>query len=224
MEPNFHNILEQGVEITSSGTTGPAKTIKRTPKDLLASAKTAIEAQCITKQSRIYTCTRMTHAGGLLLQSLPAYTLGCDIKITKFNAFTFLKEFEDYSHTFLPPAMVQALMMTKDFKTCKLDGKFFAMGSDLVPAKHIQAFIDKGATVQANWGMSEIGPCVINKTFKPGDTVECDGIVGDTKWCDYKIEHNQLYVKSDMCVYDGWFNTGDLVYVKNDCIYYLGRK
>ena len=37
----------------------------------------------------------LQHAGGLLLQTLPAYTLGCDIKLATFNPFTFLKDFQN---------------------------------------------------------------------------------------------------------------------------------
>jgi len=105
MEPNFDVILKEGCVISSSGTTGTPKKIYRDPNNLKACNKVAIEAQKITKNSSIYTCTRMTHAGGLLLQTLPAYTLGCDITIEKFNAYTFLKRLKYHTHTFIAPAM-----------------------------------------------------------------------------------------------------------------------
>jgi len=222
MELNFDTILKQGCNISSSGTTGTPKQIYRDPENLKHCINTAITAQKLTKNSSVYTVTRMTHAGGLLLQSLPAYTLGCDITIEKFNAYTFLKRFKRHTHTFIAPAMCEALLSTKGFKTADLTGKFVAMGSDPIPKHHIQAFIDQGATVLANWGMSEIGPCVINKLYKPGDTAE-DNILGNTFWCNYKVKENQLYVKSPMCIYDDWFATGDLVTYKNKGLYYLGR-
>jgi acyl-CoA synthetase (AMP-forming)/AMP-acid ligase II len=223
MEPNFNVILKEGCVISSSGTTGTPKKIYRDPNNLKACNKVAIEAQKITKDSSIYTCTRMTHAGGLLLQSLPAYTLGCDITIEKFNAYTFLKRFKRHTHTFIAPAMCEAVIQTKGFKTADLTGKFVAMGSDPIPAHHIQAFVDRGATVLANWGMSEIGPCVINKLYKLGDKVD-DNILGNTFWTEYKIKENQLYVKGPMCIYDDWFPTGDLVQQQGADLYYVRRK
>jgi acyl-CoA synthetase (AMP-forming)/AMP-acid ligase II len=223
MEPNFNVILKEGCNISSSGTTGTPKQIYRDPDNLKACNEVAIEAQKITKDSSIYTCTRMTHAGGLLLQTLPAYTLGCDITIEKFNAYTFLKRFKRHTHTFIAPAMCEAVIQTKGFKQADLKGKFVAMGSDPIPAHHIQAFIDRGATVLANWGMSEIGPCVINKLYTPGDRVD-HNIIGDTFWTDYKVQQNELYVKGPMCIYDDWFATGDLVTYKKKSLYYDKRK
>ena len=223
MELNFNLILKEGCTINSSGTTGTPKQIYRDPNNLKACNDVAIEAQKITKDSSIYTCTRMTHAGGLLLQTLPAYTLGCDITIEKFNAYTFLKRFKRHTHTFIAPAMCEAVIKTKDFKTQDLTGKFIAMGSDPIPAHHIQAFVDRGATVLANWGMSEIGPCVINKLYKLGDKVD-DNILGNTFWTEYKIKENQLYVKGPMCIYADWFPTGDLVQQQGADLYYVRRK
>ena len=69
---NFSNILKNGVKITSSGTTGPQKTIFRTPENLKACNKVAIDSQKLAPSSKVLTVTRMTHAGGLLLQTLPA--------------------------------------------------------------------------------------------------------------------------------------------------------
>jgi hypothetical protein len=183
----------------------------------------------------------MTHAGGLLLQSLPAYTLGCDVHITKFNPFTFLKEFDSYTHTFLPPAMCNALIKTKGFKNADFTGKVIAMGSDIIPWDHIHKFVSKGATVIANWGMSEIGPCAINTKFETLKYVERHTewapntlpIMGENLNCLYKIDYtnDQLYIKSDLCIHNDWFATGDKVELKYKIpqlgyfpiLYYKGR-
>ena len=42
---DYANILNNGVEISSSGTTGPAKKVFRTPDNLKACIDVAIEAQ-----------------------------------------------------------------------------------------------------------------------------------------------------------------------------------
>jgi acyl-CoA synthetase (AMP-forming)/AMP-acid ligase II len=162
---DFDHILNNGVTITSSGTTGDSKSIFRTPENLKRVCEVAIEAQRITKNSRILTVTRMTHAGGLLTQSLPGYTLGCDIKIQQFNAYSFLKDFQKYTHTFLTPSHMWALMQTKDFANADLSGKWILGGSDPVSWEMIEAFTTKGAIVQPNWGMSEVGPLTINSVF-----------------------------------------------------------
>jgi acyl-coenzyme A synthetase/AMP-(fatty) acid ligase len=221
----LQHVKLHGATIVSSGTTGEPKRIRRTPENLKACNEVAIEAQMLTHKSKVYTCTAMDHAGGLLLQTLPAYTLGCEIEVTKFNPYKFMREFKHYTHTFLPPKMCQAIMKTKAWQTCDLTGKVIAMGSDPILSTEIQAFIKKGATVIANWGMSEIGPNVIQKTFRPGDVINFTGtILGDTKYCDTKIIDNELYVKGDICIYDDWLATEDMVYSVGDVYYYMGRK
>ena len=88
----------------------------------------------------------------------------------------------------------------------------------------IISFIKKGCIFMVNWGMTEIGPCAINKTFKPGMHINfSETVIGDTTWCETAIEERQLWVKGDICVYDDWFATGDIVEKKNDMFYFLGR-
>ena len=75
--------------------------------------------------------------------------------------------------------------------------------------------------------MTEVGPCAINKTFYPGDEVPLlDGhfFIGSEIYCDYKIIDNELIVKGDICVYDDWFDTGDVVVRKNGNFFFQCRK
>lgn len=230
---DYAQILQNGVTISSSGTTGTPKQVFRTPENLRESIKAAISAQKLTQRSKVLTVTRMTHAGGLLTQTLPAYDLGAEFKVQQFNAFTFLKDFADYTHTFLAPAQMIALMNTKGFVDCDLTGKRILGGSDPVTWEMIEAFVSKGAIVQPNWGMSEIGPITINIEFDSMDKVHYvkeqsikDGtIMGDTFYCDWKIVDRELYVKGPTCIYDDWFATGDLVETDSENrLYYKGRK
>jgi len=228
---NFKKILNEGVTITSSGTTGAPKEIFRTPENLKASIEVAIDAQKLTSKSRVLTVTRMTHAGGLLTQSLPAYTLGAELSIQQFNPYTFLNEFKNYTHTFLTPAHMQALVNTKGFKDCNLAGKFVLGGSDPVDWDLIYKFVYHGATVMPNWGMSEIGPITINTTFNDLAQVlhykyilKGAHILGDNTYCDTKIVNNELYVKGPTCHVEGWCRTGDLVDKIDDIFVYRGRK
>tara|TARA_B110000977_G_scaffold18044_1_gene21809 strand:- start:227 stop:925 length:699 start_codon:yes stop_codon:yes gene_type:complete len=230
---DYKNILNDGIEISSSGTTGPAKMVFRTPSNLRACIDVAIDAQHLTRSSKVLTVTRMTHAGGLLTQTLPAYSIGAEFKVQQFNAFSFLKDFKDYTHTFLAPAQMTALMNTKGFKDCDLTGKRILGGSDSVTWEMIESFVSKGAIVQPNWGMSEIGPIVINIEFDSMDKVQYVKertpdeytIMGDTYYCDWKIIDHELYVKGPTSIYNDWYATGDIVALDmGKRMYYLGRK
>ena len=230
MNIDFYKILNHGVSITSSGTTGDPKTIFRTPQNLLACIRVSLEAQEISKKSKILTVTRMTHAGGLLAQSLPGYYIGCDLDIKIFNAYTFLKNFENYTHTFLTPQQMWALTNTKNFNECDLTGKWILGGSDPVSWDLIEKFVRRGAIVQPNWGMSEVGPIAINKIYKDTDQISEDKlksvngtILGNKFWCDWKIINNVLCVKGDIVYQDDWLITNDLVEQVGDDMYYLGR-
>jgi len=227
---NFENILKNGTTIRSSGTTGDPKQIYRSPSNLKACIDVAVSAQQLTQRSRVLTVTRMTHAGGLLTQTLPAYSIGADFKIQQFNAFTFLKDFADYTHTFLTPAHMTALMKTKGFKDCNLSGKWILGGSDSVSWEMIEAFVSKGAVVQPNWGMSEVGPITINTVFDTMDKVQeykqrvnSQTILGDTVYCDIKIIDNVLYVKGNLCYAEGWYKTNDIVDNIDNIFIYNGR-
>lgn len=230
---DYDYVLKNGVTISSSGTTGEPKQIFRTPMNLKHSIEVAIDAQRLSRKSKILTVTRMTHAGGLLTQTLPAYTLGAEFKVQQFNAFTFLKDFKDYTHTFLAPAQMTALINTKGFQDADLSGKWILGGSDPVTWDMIEAFVARGATVQPNWGMSEIGPITINAIFDSREKIDEAKkqaptdftILGDTYYCDWKIIDNQLYVKGPTCIHEDWFPTGDVVTLDMfNRMFYYGRK
>lgn len=226
----FEHILKNGVSITSSGTTGIPKEVYRTPENLRACIDVAVSAQQLTQRSRVLTVTRMTHAGGLLTQTLPAYTIGADFEICQFNAFTFLKDFSNFTHTFLTPAHMTALMNTKGFANCDLSGKWILGGSDPVTWEMIEAFVSKGAIVQPNWGMSEIGPITINSVFDSLDKVReykqrinSETILGDEVYCNTKIVDGILYVKGPLCFTEEWYKTNDIVDKINNIFIYKGR-
>jgi acyl-CoA synthetase (AMP-forming)/AMP-acid ligase II len=128
---------------------------------------------------------------------------------------------------------MKAVMMTKGFKDCDLSGIRILGGSNPVSWEIIKAFVSKGALVQPNWGMSEIGPMVINIEIDSIEHIEylkqrtpkSYTILGNAYWCDWKIVDHELYVKSDMCIEPGWFATGDIVALDmGKRMYYKGRK
>lgn len=232
-EDNWQDALANGFELQSSGSTGKPKNILQTPAKLLAANKVAVEAQNITAQSRILTVCRMSHAGGLLAQTLPAWSVRAHVEIKPFNAFTFWRDIKGYTHTHLTPMHCRLLMQTKHFSSLDLDGVFVACGSDNVTFEIIEAFVGRGAVFMCNWGMTEIGPITINTVFDTPDKVKqyreqapADGtLLGDRYFCEYKIVDNELWVRGDVCVYQDWFNTHDLVALNEQgAMYHLGRR
>lgn len=230
---DLKKILNEGVILETSGTTGLAKKIFQTPKKLQAGNCSAIDSQQLTKNSRVYTVCKMSHAGGLLAQTLPAYSIGADVVIEDFNAYRWVKAIHKYTHTHLTPNHCRAIMGTKDFWNCDLNGVWITCGSDPVDWSVIEAFVNRGCTFMINWGMTEIGPCAINTVFPNIETVhtykeyQIDSLtlLGDRTYCDWKIENSELYVKGNICVYEDWFATGDLVATNYPGdLYYVGRK
>ena len=222
------SILKNGTSIKSSGTTGPAKEIIQTPEKIKKANQVARDVQRISSSSKVYTVCKLDHAGGLLAQTLPAIEIDADVHIEQFNPFRWVSNIKYFTHSHLTPGMALAISKTKGWNNLDLTDKIIACGSDRVPAECINRYVEKGATFIANWGMSEIGPMAINKTFTPQDSEAKDlplyTIMGDTAFCETKIIKHELYVKGDICVYVDWFATGDIVkYVDGDFWYY-GRK
>jgi len=48
-------------------------------------------------------------------------------------------------------------------------------------------------------------------------------IIGDKQYCEVEIQENRLYVRGEICIKSGWFNTNDLCRLINGRFYYLGR-
>jgi len=226
MELNEHlkEILRSGTVLSTSGSTGTPKRIKQPVHKLLAANSVAREVQDITRTSRILTVCSLKHAGGLLAQTLPAIEVDAHVEVQGFNAFAWVRQITDFTHSHLTPDMARAVMKTKGFQDLNLSGIIIMCGSDRVTSTIIQAFVDRGATFIANWGMTEVGPVAINKTYKPGDIINnTESIMGDTCYCDIKFVENELYVHGDICVYNDWFPTGDIVQIADRDLYYMGR-
>jgi len=228
---NFEEILKNGITISSSGTSGAPKTFFQSPAKLISSNQVAIEAQHIVSTSRIYTCCKTTHAGGLLAQTLPGYSVGAQVDIVQFNAYRFIDEIVGYTHTHITPLHAKAIMLTKNFKNLDLSNIWVTCGADPVTWDIIEAFVERGATFMTNWGMSEVGPIAINTTFRSltdvkvykNDAPKNSTLLGSTAWCRYKIVDRELYVKGPISIFDDWYNTGDQVVMHQGSLYYLGR-
>jgi len=228
---NYQDILNNGIVIKSSGTSGAPKEFFQSPEKLKEANKVAIASQQITTDSRIYTCCKITHAGGLLAQTLPALSLGATVDIEDFNAYTFVKKIKNYTHTHITPLHARAIMMTKGFLNLDLTGLWITCGAEPVHWDIIEQFVERGATFMVNWGMSEIGPIAINTVFDNIETVKDykriappnSTILGNTAWCEFKIIDDELAVKGPICIVPGWYMTQDKVVMIDSMLYYLGR-
>jgi acyl-coenzyme A synthetase/AMP-(fatty) acid ligase len=228
---DYQQILSNGVVIHSSGTTNQPIPYFQSSAKLKIANEVARLRQQITKSSRIYTCCKLTHAGGLLAQTLPALEIGAEVDIENFNAYAFVNKITNYTHTHITPLHAKAIMMTKGFHTLDLTGVWVTCGADPVTWNIIESFVNKGAKFLANWGMSEVGPIAINTLF---DSVEkvmyyksiCPldaTILGDVASCDVKLVNNELFVKGNISIYDDWYATKDKVITAHGIFFYQGR-
>ena len=225
---NLTKILNEGTTIYTSGSTGPCKAINQPVEKIKAANNIARDVQSISKRSKIYTVCKLNHAGGLFAQTLPAYEINAEILIEDFNAFRWVKIIEKFSHSHLTPGMANAVTMTKSWKNLDLKGKTITCGSDRVDNIFINKFLEKDCIFIVNWGMSEVGPIAINQIFTKSDyPIEDFGeysLMGNKSYVDTKIINDELSVKGDICVYDDWFPTGDIVKKVNKTFWYVGRK
>lgn len=230
-EDYFWNIVENGVDIYTSGTSGEPKKIYNPATKIKADADNACKIQEISSDSKVYTCLNPTRAGGLFAQTIPALIAGADVDLEEFSPYRYVSVVDQYTHSHLTPKQAKAVMKTKTFNTLELTGHVFLIGSEPITWDIVEAFIGRGARVIFIWGMSEIGVNAILHIFDTLEQVEyykqhapADSLLlGNIINCEYKIIDGVLWVRGDICVFDGWFNTHDLVVRKDDCLYYVGR-
>lgn len=230
-ELDFDKILNEGIVLYSSGSTGEVKPYFQPPEKIKAANAVSRKVLGITPESRIYTCAKTSHAGGLFVQTLPGYEVSAHIDIEPFSAYEFVKKIRNYDQSFITPKHAKAIMLTKGFQDLDLSGITILCGAEPVTWDIIEAFVARGCKLVADWGMSEIGPVAINCTFDSMEKVEyikslCPDnatILGDTKYCDYKIVDGELVVKGDICIYDDWYYTKDKAVEIEGVLFYTGR-
>lgn len=228
---DYDTIIQEGITIYSSGSSGEAKPYFQPPAKIKAANEVARKVQGITSESRIYTIMKMTHAGGLFAQTLPAYEVGATIKIEQFNAYQFVREIKDYTHSIVSPAHAKLIMKTKSFDGLDFSGITISCGSEPVTWDIVEGFVSRGAKFISVWGMSEIGPFAITHTFESMDEVQrvkniCPPnatVLGSNKHCEYKVENEELVVRGDISIFDEWYHTKDKVVDRDGILFYTGR-
>lgn len=227
------DVIDKGITIKTSGSSGIPKEIYQSPAKIKADAINAIEVQEITKSSSVYTCLSLERAGGLFAQSIPALLAGAKLNIEPFNPYQYARVVDKYTHTHLTPKQAKAVIQTKKFKNLDLSGKIFMVGSEPVTYDIIDAFIERGAKVICIWGMTEVGPNAIMHIINSKEEVQTlkditpsnSTLLGNIFNCEYAIdEENRLLVKGPISVFgNNWFNTKDKVIEENGILFYTGR-
>lgn len=230
---DYKKILQNGILLESSGTTGSKKKIFQSPTKLNAANQVALAVQKINSKSRIYTVCNLQHAAGLLAQTLPALTVGAHVDCVKFNAYQFVRDIKKYTHTHLTPLHAKAIMMTKNIQLDDLHGLTIACGAEPVSWDIIDFFVRRGARFIVNWGMTEVGPIAINETFTDIDQVvelqskspDDSWIIGSDWHCQVDIVDDELLVRGEISVSGpDWLNTGDLVQCMGKFLFFRQRK
>lgn len=232
-ETYFWDAVEYGITIHTSGTSGEPKAIFNDSTKIKNDGEAAIRVQEITSDSKIYTCLNPTRAGGLFAQTIPGLFAGATVDLEKFNPYRYVKVASEYTHTHLTPKQAKGVMMTKGFDNLDLTNKTFLIGSEPVTYDIIKAFIGRGAKVILIWGMSEVGVNAIMHVINNMEDVETliqktpanSSPLGNIFNCEWHIdEESRLWVRGNICVYDGWFNTKDKVVENEGILFYTGRE
>jgi acyl-CoA synthetase (AMP-forming)/AMP-acid ligase II len=225
-------IHEGGVVLYSAGTTGEPKKLPQMPRKIRGASVVARQVQGIKPDSKIYTVMSLNSVDGLLGQVMPALAIECFVYVDKFDPVTFVNQIKNYTHSQVTATQAKEIIAAPGFTDLDLTGITITCGSEPVTWDIIEAFVERGCKLIVNWGAAEIGPIAINhaftsidevnrvKSFAPPDAT----VMGSIKYCNYKIDNGELVVKGDICIYQDWFHTGDLVSEVNGFLFYHGRK
>jgi len=225
----MHPVSEGRITL-SSGTTNTPKKIWHSKDKLNLTSEVYKRTHDLDSSSRIINFMPLYHIGGLALHLAGEY-VGAKVTNIDFNAYNFLDQLRDYSHTMLPDSSITALRKTKSFDDYDFTGKFLHCGSEPHQKENILSLVERGGTVFCNWGMTEIGPICVHTTFQPYDTESVEKyfapgyLLGDNFEIEWKIDDDgELIVRSDMSIYRDWFYTGDIVKYENETLYYIRRR
>ena len=230
-ENYFWDIIEDGITIQTSGSSGEPKSIYQSVDKIFTDADNCVKIQDINAFSDVYTCLNLNKAGGLFAQTIPAMLEMANVTLAKFNPYEYVRRVESFTHSHLTPKQAKAVLKTKRFKELNLNDHTFLVGSEPVTYDIITAFVERGAKVILIWGMTEIGPNAIMHVFNNMKDVNALKAItppnstplGNIITCEVSVINSELHVRGKNCVYDGWFNTKDTVIEKDGHLFYTGR-
>ena len=146
----------------TSGTTGTPKAVIQTARMGLANAVNAAQATGLSTATTHLSFLPLFHTAGINLYTLPVYLFGGSTRILrKFDAGAVLRLMTAgaCSHFFGVPAVYQALSLLPEIADADLSGlQGLGCGGAALPADQVRFFAERGAVIQAGFGMTETGP------------------------------------------------------------------
>ncbi len=166
--------------VYTSGTTGEPKGAVLTQQAVLFNALNAIHMHGMTRADTILSVLPLFHAGGLNIQTMPAFYCGAQVILHEvFDPAATLQaiEREAPSLTLQVPATLQAIMARKEWQAADISSlRALSIGSTDVPLPLIEAVQVRGVPVIQIYGATETGPVAIYQT--PDEALATTGSIG----------------------------------------------
>lgn len=161
----------------TSGTTGPAKGVRLTPANLLASAAGCLESLRATAEDRWLLCLAPHHVGGLSIFIRSALAGQPVVALSRFDEARVLEAIrrERPSLVSLVPTMLFRLVAAGGLE--ELRGvRAILLGGAPAPAEQVREWARLGIPVCPSYGLTETGSQVA--TVPPGQAAELAGTAG----------------------------------------------
>lgn len=146
----------------TSGTTGTPKAVIQTARMALANAMNVAQATGLGPDATHLNFLPLFHTAGINLYTLPVFLFGGSTRILRnFDAEQVLALMQAgaCSHFFAVPAVYQALSLLPQIQDADLSAlRGLGCGGAALPADQIRFFAERGAVIQAGFGMTETGP------------------------------------------------------------------
>lgn len=154
----------------TSGSTGTPKKIVHSYEVIKQVSEQVIEQNQYTKDSFILNHNLPpTSIGFPVLTVIPALITGCQVKIKKFHAKTFVDDMiAGPTHMFILPAIFRVMRRTKKWKAADFSSiHTIACGADLIPSGMAAEITSKGVKrFKMDFGSTEVPPSITDSSHE----------------------------------------------------------
>lgn len=233
---------ETAAIFTTSGTTGTPKGVPVCMSAVQASAENTIKAFDLDETSIFINYAPPFTVGGMLFIGLPMLASGCTNYFLSFSPFNFALQIEKYrpTHTFLLPAMISMLRVSKNWETLDLSClRYVGSGASPVSESMAEDILLRGAKNFSHmYGSTEcLSPVMRHLSrLSSGKRIVFSEMCGDYQM--KLAEDGELWLKgsavtrgyisnsfeNEQNFMDGWFKTGDLFEYDGPALRFIGRK
>ncbi|HZE50802.1 MAG TPA: AMP-binding protein, partial [Jatrophihabitantaceae bacterium] len=167
LPPQPHDLDELTHILYTSGTTGMPKGALSTHGTILWQATNLSQVSKLARPSNMLCPIPLFHAGGLLTMAMPLLHYGGKVTTARrFDAAAILARLIDpvdpVTHLSQIPAMYQAIGEQPGFETADLSAmRCGIVAGAVAPPDIVQAWWDRGARLQPQYGGTEMGPCAL---------------------------------------------------------------